>query len=112
MVGLYVGDGHDTLIARGRGHEFQTFFNQDLGIDLLHFRFARTAVGEKIHRKVINFLQIAIDDSPTLGGLREISTSEAHLDDIRAAAKRLQNVLDRVGERGRCFTDGGQTLGL
>ena len=37
---------------------------------------------------------------------------EAHLHDVRAAAQRLQDVLDRVRQRSGRFADGGQALGL
>ena len=47
-----------------------------------------------------------------LAGLGDVGIAQAHLDDIRAAAQGLQNVLDRVGQGGGGFADGGQALGL
>ena len=94
------------------GDQLQAFLDQDLGVDLFQLRFARAAVGQEVHRQVVDFLQVAIDDPPALGGLGDVRGAEAHLDDIRAAAKGLEDVLDRMGQRGGGFADGGETLGL
>ena len=55
-----IGDGHHASFVGGGGDKLQAFVDQLFGIHVFQTRFARPAVGQQVHREVINFFEVSI----------------------------------------------------
>ena len=73
MILIDVGHHHHALLIGRRRHQLQALVRDRVDVDQLQPRLALLAVGQQVHRQVVDLVEVALDDAPALAGLGDVA---------------------------------------